>query len=82
MSWLVYRLTGSGSLLGLVTAAGQISVFILTPFAGVFVDRLHRRNVLIITQVLCAVQASLLAFLTLTVYRGLASRSLTFFSYR
>jgi len=66
MSWLVYRLTGSGSLLGLVTAAGQISVFILTPFAGVFVDRLHRRNVLIITQVLCTVQASLLAFLTLT----------------
>ncbi len=66
MSWLVYRLTGSGSLLGLVTAAGQISVFILTPFAGVFVDRLHRRNVLITTQVLCAVQASLLAFLALT----------------
>jgi MFS family permease len=66
MSWLVYRLTGSGSLLGLVTATGQISVFILTPFTGVFVDRLHRRNVLITTQVLCAMQASLLAFLTLS----------------
>jgi MFS family permease len=65
MSWLVYRLTGSGSLLGLVTAAGQISIFVLTPFTGVFIDRVHRRNLLIITQVLCTLQAALLAFLTL-----------------
>ncbi|HEX2965705.1 MAG TPA: MFS transporter, partial [Syntrophorhabdaceae bacterium] len=66
MSWLVYRLTGSGSMLGLVTAAGQISVFLLTPFTGVFVDRIYRRNLLITTQVLCGLQASLLAFLTLS----------------
>ena len=66
MSWLVYRLTGSGSLLGLVAAAGQISIFVLTPFTGVFIDRVHRRNLLITTQVLCTVQASLLAFLTLS----------------
>jgi MFS family permease len=66
MSWLVYRLTGSGSLLGLVVAAGQISIFVLTPFTGVFIDRVNRRNLLITTQVLCAVQAALLAFLTLS----------------
>jgi MFS family permease len=66
MSWLVYRLTGSASLLGLVTAAGQISMFVLTPFTGVLVDRVHRRNLLITTQTLCTVQAALLAFLTLT----------------
>jgi len=68
MSWLVYRLTGSGSLLGLVIAAGQISIFVLTPFTGVFIDRVNRRNLLITTQVLCAVQAALLAFLTLSGY--------------
>jgi MFS family permease len=66
MSWLVYRLTGSAFLLGLVGFAGQIPVFVLTSFAGVFVDRVHRRNLLIVTQMLCAIQASLLAFLTLS----------------
>ena len=63
MSWLVYRLTGSASLLGLVAAAGQISIFVLTPFTGVFIDRVHRRNLLIVTQVLCALQALFLPFL-------------------
>jgi MFS family permease len=66
MSWLVYRLTGSGSLLGLVAGIGQISVFVLTPFTGVFVDRVHRRNLLITTQTLCTIQAAVLAFLTLS----------------
>ena len=66
MSWLVYRLTGSAFLLGLVGFAGQIPVFVLTSFAGVFIDRVNRRNLLVLTQMLCAVQASLLAFLTLS----------------
>ena len=66
MSWLVYRLTGSAALLGLVTATGQISAFVLAPFTGVLVDRVHRRNLLVATQILCALQASLLAFLTLS----------------
>lgn len=66
MSWLVYRLTNSALLLGLVGFAGQIPVFVLTSFAGVFVDRVDRRNLLIATQVLCTIQASLLAFLTLS----------------
>jgi MFS family permease len=65
-SWLVYRLTGSALLLGLVGFMGQIPTFLLAPFAGVWVDRLNRRNVLLWTQALAAVQSLLLAALTLS----------------
>jgi hypothetical protein len=41
-SWLVYRLTGSGLLLGVISFAGQIPTFLLAPFAGVLVDRTSR----------------------------------------
>jgi MFS family permease len=64
-SWLVYRLTGSALLLGLVGFVGQIPTFLLAPFAGVWVDRLDRRHVLLWTQALAAVQSLLLAGLTL-----------------
>jgi MFS family permease len=63
--WLVYRLTGSALVLGLVSFAGQIPTFLLAPFAGVLVDRLNRRNLLVWTQVLAAVQSLGLAVLTL-----------------
>jgi MFS family permease len=66
MSWLVYRLTDSAFYLGLIGFTGQAPIFFLTSFAGVFIDRIHRRNLLIITQTLATVQASLLAFLTLS----------------
>ncbi len=65
-SWLVYRLTGSAFLLGLVGFAGQIPTFILGPFAGVWVDRWNRHRVLVATQVLSMVQSFWLAALTLT----------------
>jgi MFS family permease len=65
-SWLVYRLTGSALLLGLVGFMGQIPTFLLAPFAGVWVDRLDRRQVLLGTQALAAVQSLLLAGLTLS----------------
>jgi MFS family permease len=65
-SWLVYRLTGSPFLLGVVGFAGQIPTFLLAPLAGVWVDRLNRRNVLIVTQVLAMLQSLALAALTLT----------------
>src|ERR1700734_65822 len=65
-SWLVYRLTGSALLLGLVGFMGQIPTFLLAPFAGAWVDRLNRRNVLLWTQALAAVQSLLLAGLTLS----------------
>lgn len=63
LPWLVYRLTGSVFLLGIVGFAGQIPVFILTPFAGVLTDRWNRYNILIVTQILLMVQAFLLAAL-------------------
>jgi MFS family permease len=64
-SWLVYRLTGSALLLGLVGFAGQIPTFLLAPFAGVLVDRLNRRNMLVWTQALAGLQSLALAGLTL-----------------
>jgi MFS family permease len=64
-SWLVYRLTGSALLLGLVGFAGQIPTFLLAPFAGVLVDRLDRRKILVWTQALAALQSLALAVLTL-----------------
>ena len=50
-SWLVYRLTGSALLLGLVGFAGQIPTFLLGPFAGVLVDRWDRHRLLVVTQI-------------------------------
>src|SRR5579875_24388 len=64
-AWLVYRLTHSALLLGMVGFVGQIPTFLLTPFAGVVVDRSNRRQVLIWTQTLAMVQSLLLAWLTL-----------------
>lgn len=64
--WLVYRLTGSALLLGLVGFMGQIPTFLLAPFAGVWVDRLDRRQVLLWTQALAAAQSLMLAGLTLS----------------
>jgi MFS family permease len=64
-SWLIYRLTGSALLLGLVSFAGQIPTFLLAPFTGVLVDRLNRRKILVWTQTLAAVQSLALAVLTL-----------------
>jgi MFS family permease len=65
-SWLVYRLTGSTFLLGVVGFAGQIPTFLLGPVAGVWADRWDRRRVLIVTQWLAALQSLLLAGLTLS----------------
>lgn len=65
-AWLVYRLTKSSLLLGTVSFAGQIPTFLLAPFAGVLVDRMNRRKVLIWTQALAMVQSLALAVLTLT----------------
>ena len=65
-AWLVYRLTKSSLLLGTVSFAGQIPTFLLAPLAGVIVDRIDRRKVLVWTQSLAMVQSLLLAWLTLS----------------
>jgi MFS family permease len=64
-TWLVYQLTHSAMLLGIVSFAGQIVSFLLGPFAGVWVERLERRKLLVWTQALAAVQSLALAALTL-----------------
>ena len=64
-TWLVYQLTHSALLLGVVTFAGQIISFLLGPFAGVWVERLERRKLLLATQAAAAVQSLALAGLVL-----------------
>ncbi len=65
-SWLVYRLTGSELLLGIVGFCGQIPTLLVAPFAGVLVDRWDRHRILLVTQVLSMLQSLALAGLTLS----------------
>src|SRR3984957_3080405 len=65
-SWLVYKLTGSGLLLGSVGFASQIPVFLVAPIGGIVADRSNRKHVVIATQVASMILAFALAALTLT----------------
>ncbi|HUJ28427.1 MAG TPA: MFS transporter [Myxococcales bacterium] len=64
-SWLVYRLTGSAALLGVIGFCGLVPTFVLGPIAGVFVDRHPRHRVIVLTQVLSMLQSFALAALAL-----------------
>lgn len=66
MSWLVYRLTASPFMLGAISFASQIPSLLLGPVAGVVSDRFSRHKLIVATQVLSMLQASLLAGLVLT----------------
>lgn len=66
MPWLVYHMTGSVLLLGVIGFAGQIPSFLLSPVAGVITDRWSRYRVLIVTQVISMIQAFILAWLCLS----------------
>jgi MFS family permease len=66
LNWLVYELTHSATMLGLVGFAGQIPTFLLAPLAGVLSDRWNLHRVIVITQVLATIQALILAALDLT----------------
>lgn len=66
LSWLVYRMTGSEVLLGVVGFVAQIPSFLLAPVAGVLIDRWSRYRVLLVTQVISMIQAGILAWLSLT----------------
>jgi MFS family permease len=65
-AWLVYRLTGSSVLLGLVSFANQIPVFLISPMGGHLADRWNRHKIIIFTQSASMVLALTLAFLTLS----------------
>jgi len=64
ISWLMYRLTNSAFMLGLTGFALQIPMLLVSPFAGVWVDRYNRRTLLLLTQALALAPALLLAALT------------------
>jgi MFS family permease len=64
--WLVYQLTSSPLMLGVVTFAGQVPVFFFSLFGGMISDRFERRRMLLITQALAMLQSAALAVLTLT----------------
>jgi MFS family permease len=64
--WLVYHLTQSPLMLGVVGFTSQILNFVFGPFGGVFVDRFSRHRTLIGTQILAMIQSLLLALLALT----------------
>ncbi len=66
VSWLVYRMTNSPFLLGLVGFSGQMPTFIMAPFAGALADRWDRMKILLVTQYLAMFQALALAVLVLT----------------
>lgn len=61
VSWLVYDLTHSAFMLGLVVFAGQIPVLLLSPYSGAYVDRHSRYKTLLFTQIASMIQAGLLA---------------------
>jgi MFS family permease len=65
-AWLVYRLTGSAILLGLVAFSGQISIFVLAPIGGVVADTKSRKRILLVTQIAPMLLSFTLAMLTLT----------------
>jgi MFS family permease len=65
-SWLVYRITGSSLLLGVVGFAGQIPVFLLAPIGGMAADRWNRHRVVVGTQIASMILAFILAILTLS----------------
>lgn len=66
VGWLIYKITGSAFMLGLAAFAGQVPTFIFSPYAGVIVDNYDRYKILLITQVLSMIQASVLTFLVLS----------------
>src|SRR6188472_1896044 len=65
-SWMAYTLTGSPFMLGLVTFFNNAPTPIIAPFAGVFVDRLNRHKVVVVTQILALVQSAALAAFAFT----------------
>ena len=65
LGWLVYRLTDSPLMLGVVVFCSQIPTFLIAPFAGVLADKWNRHHLLIICQILSMMQALILTYLVL-----------------
>ncbi len=66
LGWLIYKLTNSSFWLGAVIFFVQLPSFLLSPFAGVFVDRWNKHRIIVVAQILAMIQAFAFAILTLT----------------
>jgi len=66
IAWLILEITGSPASIGLAVALQFLPVLVFGPYGGVIVDRVNKRNLLILTQALAGLQAGLLAILVLT----------------
>jgi len=64
--WLVYDLTGDPFLLGLVSGLGSLPMFVLPTFAGAIADRLNKRRMLLVVEVISAIPPLVLAYLVWT----------------
>ena len=67
-SWILFKLTNSPFMLGLLGFAGNIPIFLLAPLGGAVADKYRRQHILLITQSLAVVSSFLLALLTLSGY--------------
>src|SRR5512139_2056754 len=65
-AWLVYQLSHSELMLGVVGFAAAIPALLVSPWAGVVVDRVNKRNLIVVTQASSMVLAFILAALTFT----------------
>ncbi|MFA5972451.1 MAG: MFS transporter [Lentimicrobiaceae bacterium] len=65
-TWLVYKITNSAFMLGVVGFSGQIPLFILAPIAGIIADRWNKKRILLVTQSLALVQALVLSVIVFT----------------
>jgi MFS family permease len=72
ISWLIYRITGSALLLGLVTFLSLIPSLVLSPFVGTFIDRHNKFRVVKITQIALMLQAGVLAAMVWLNYYNIA----------
>jgi MFS family permease len=66
MGWITYRVTGSAFMLGLIAFSGQIPSLLLSPLGGMLADRMDRRKLLAMIQVVAMVVAAWLAFVSYT----------------
>ena len=66
MAWITYRVTGSAFMLGVIAFSGQIPTLVLSPVGGMLADRMERRNILVITQVVAMAVAAWLAVVAYT----------------
>ncbi len=64
LSWLVYKITGSAVALGMVTFAGSLPLLLLTYPGGIIADRFDRKRILVISQILAMIEATVLTVLT------------------